>query len=52
MFRVAEDPPNPDAIGWWWIVDERGGDSIFHLDVLGVPDQMIDELRHAGLIPT
>lgn len=25
-------------------------DSIVHLDVLGVPDQTIDELRHAGLL--
>ena len=25
-------------------------DSIVHLDVLGVPDQTIEELRHAGLL--
>jgi hypothetical protein len=34
------------------VVDGPGGDSIVHLDVLGVPDQTIDELRHAGLLPT
>jgi hypothetical protein len=25
--------------------------SIVHLEVLGVPDQVIDELRHANLLP-
>lgn len=34
------------------IVDEPGGGSIVHLDVVGVPDQIVDELRHAGLLPT
>lgn len=34
------------------VVDGLGGDSVVHLDVLGVPDQTIDELRHAGLLPT
>jgi hypothetical protein len=24
---------------------------VVHLDVLGVPDQTIEELRHAGLLP-
>jgi hypothetical protein len=34
------------------VEDGPDGESIVHLDVLGVPDQLIDELRHAGLLPT
>lgn len=33
------------------VVDGPGGDSIVHLDVVGVPDDAIDELRHARLLP-
>ncbi len=33
------------------IVDGPRGRSIVHLDVVGVPDQAIDELRHAHLLP-
>jgi hypothetical protein len=33
------------------IIDGPGGEQIVHLDVIGVPDQTIDELRHAGLLP-
>ena len=32
------------------IVVGRGGESIVHLDVLGAPDETIEELRHAGLL--
>jgi hypothetical protein len=33
------------------LVDGKSGRSIVHLEVLGVPDQVIDELRHANLLP-
>ena len=33
------------------IVDGNSGRRIVHLDVVGVPDQLIDELRHANLLP-
>jgi hypothetical protein len=33
------------------IVAGPNGRSIVHLDVVGVPDQAIDELRHAHLLP-
>jgi hypothetical protein len=33
------------------VVDGPNGDLIVHLDVVGVPDQAIDELRHARLLP-
>ncbi|MDH4280284.1 MAG: hypothetical protein OEW83_19630 [Acidimicrobiia bacterium] len=32
------------------VVDGPGNDSVVHLDVPGVPDQTIEELRHAGLL--
>ena len=32
------------------VIDGPGDDQIVHLDVIGVPDQTIDELRHAGLL--
>ena len=31
-------------------VDGPGGRSIVHLDVLGVPDEVVEELRHANVI--
>ena len=49
---VAGDPEEPFLARVVDVVDGPGGDSIVHLDVLGVPDQTIDELRHAGLLPT
>lgn len=49
---VAGDPVEPFLARVADVVDGPGGDSIVHLDVLGVPDQAIDELRHAGLLPT
>lgn len=33
------------------IVDDENGDAIVHLNVVGVPDEAIDELRHARLLP-
>ncbi len=49
---VAGDTEEPFLARVVDVVDNPGGDSIVHLDVLGVPDQTIDELRHAGLLPT
>jgi hypothetical protein len=39
LARVVDIVPGPD---------DR---SIVHLDIVGVPDQAIDELRHARLLP-
>ncbi|MEQ8717315.1 MAG: hypothetical protein RIE08_06860 [Acidimicrobiales bacterium] len=47
---VAGDPVEPFLARVVDIVDGPGDDSIVHLDVLGVPDQTIAELRHAGLL--
>ena len=47
---VAGDPVEPFLARVVDIVEGPGDDSIVHLDVLGVPDQTIDELRHAGLL--
>lgn len=49
---VAGDSQEPFLARVVDVVDGPGGDSVVHLDVLGVPDQTIDELRHAGLLPT
>ena len=32
------------------IVDGAGGTHIVHLDVLGVPEQLVDELRRSHLL--
>lgn len=47
---VAGDPVEPFLARVVDIIDGPDGDQIVHLDVLGVPDQTIAELRHAGLI--
>jgi hypothetical protein len=47
---VAGDPVEPFLARVVDIVKGPGDDSIVHLDVLGVPDQTIEELRHAGLL--
>ncbi len=47
---VAGDAVEPFLARVMDVVDGPGGDSIVHLDVLGVPDQTIEELRHAGLL--
>jgi hypothetical protein len=49
---VAGDSEEPFLARVVDVVNGPGGDSIVHLDVLGLPDQTIDELRHAGLLPT
>jgi len=49
---VAGDAIEPFLASVVDVVEGPGGDSIVHLDVLEVPDQTIDELRHAGLLPT
>ena len=49
---VAVDAIEPFLARVVDVIDGPDGDSIVHLDVLGVPDQTIDELRHAGLLPT
>jgi hypothetical protein len=48
---VAGDPAEPFLALVVDIIEGPDGESIVHLDVLGVPDQMIEELRHAGLLP-
>lgn len=47
---VAGDPDEPFLARVVDIVDGPGEDSVVHLDVLGIPDQTIEELRHAGLL--
>jgi hypothetical protein len=47
---VAGDAEEPFLARVVDIVDGPGGRSIVHLDVVGVPDQAIDELRHAHLL--
>jgi hypothetical protein len=49
---VAGDSEEPAMARVVDVVGGPGSESIVHLDVLGVPDQIIDELRHAGLLPT
>lgn len=48
---VAGDPDDPFLARVIDIVPGTSGRSIVHLDVVGVPDQVIDELRHANLLP-
>ncbi len=48
---VAGDSEEPFLARVVDIVDGPRGRSIVHLDVVGVPDQAIDELRHAKLLP-
>ena len=48
---VAGDAEEPFLARVIDIVDGPGGRSIVHLDVIGVPDQVVDELRHAHLLP-
>ena len=49
---VAGDSVEPFLARVVDVVDGPGDESVVHLDVLGVPDQTIDELRHAGLLST
>lgn len=48
---VAGDTDDPFLARVIDIVDGNSGRRIVHLDVVGVPDQLIDELRHANLLP-
>lgn len=47
---VAGDPVEPFLARVVDLVDGPSDETVVHLDVLGVPDQTIAELRHAGLI--
>ncbi|MGH9281081.1 MAG: hypothetical protein ACRD12_23715 [Acidimicrobiales bacterium] len=48
---VAGDAIEPFLARVVDIIDGPNGDSIVHLNVVGVPDEAIDELRHARLLP-
>ena len=48
---VAGDPAEPFLARVVDIIDGPRGTSVVHLDVLGVPADMVDELRHARLLP-
>ena len=48
---VAGDPVEPFLARVVEVIEGPGDDPIVHLDVVGVPDQAIDELRHAHLLP-
>lgn len=48
---VAGDTEEPFLARVVDLVDGPKGRSIVHLDVIGVPDQAIAELRHAHLLP-
>lgn len=47
---VAGDSDEPFLARVVDIVEGHGGTHIVHLDVLGVPDQLLDELRRSKLI--
>ncbi|MEX2621619.1 MAG: hypothetical protein WD250_15490 [Egibacteraceae bacterium] len=49
---VAGDPVEPFLARVVDIVAGPSDRSIVHLDVLGVPEATIDELRHAQLLPS
>ena len=48
---VAGDGEDPFLARVVDIVEGGSGRRIVHLEVIGVPDQVIDELRHAKLLP-
>lgn len=48
---VAGDPVEPFLARVVDLVKSPNGRTIVHLDVVGIPDQAIDELRHARLLP-
>jgi hypothetical protein len=48
---VAGDPEEPFLARVVDVVSGPNGRSIVHLDVVGIPAQAIDELRHARLLP-
>lgn len=47
---VAGDSVEPFLARVLDVVDSPNDESVVHLDVLGIPDQTIDELRHSGLL--
>jgi hypothetical protein len=49
---VAGDPVEPILARVIDIVDGPNGSRVVHLDVLGVPEDMVDELRLARLLPS
>jgi hypothetical protein len=48
---VAGDSDDPFLARVIDVVVGNSGREIVHLEVLGVPDQVIEELRHAKLLP-
>ena len=48
---VAGDPVEPFLACVVDVIDGPNEESVVHLDVVGVPDQAIEELRHAHLLP-
>jgi len=50
LLIVAGDEEEPFLAHVVDIVDGPGGRQIVHLDVVGDPAQVIDELRHSGLL--
>ena len=48
---VAGDSDDPFLARVIDVVTGNSGREIVHLEVLGVPDQVIEELRHANLLP-
>jgi hypothetical protein len=48
---VAGDSDDPFLARVVDVVVGNSGREIVHLEVLGVPDQVIEELRHANLLP-
>ena len=48
---VAGDAVEPFLARVVDIIDGPAGASIVHLDVVGVPEEVVDELRHARLLP-
>ncbi|MCU1499008.1 MAG: hypothetical protein JWM47_2961 [Acidimicrobiales bacterium] len=48
---VAGDAEEPFLARVVDVIDGPGSRRIVHLDVVGLPDQAIDELRHAQLLP-
>jgi hypothetical protein len=48
---VAGDAVEPFLARVVEVIEGPGGSSIVHLDVIGVPEDAIDELRHARLLP-
>ncbi len=47
---VAGDAAEPFLARVVDVSDGPGGRSVVHLDVIGVPEQLIDELRHSGIL--